>query len=417
MLNILSATLNNGKKTHIQYCRDVSLVDTSLQYFCAVHHKYSIKMKELKTYTSYAGYSEIKVNVPTFTVPSNFETSNEYLKHLVFEEIPLRYGQLLDETIIARVNKELKTIEEVGLSDYFLIVADCVKYARKHGAMIDADISLSSSSIVVYCLGITSIDPIKYGLLFERFFDILNPKILPDIIMNIDSLHKEIVLKYVSDKYGDSNLLQQFKWSDRNIRLFSVIYCTVLNIKKTFGFELDIYSIPLDDNETLKSLFTENVKTQTFNMLLLANTIMEPIYPESIRALALQGERQNYHNIHQVSEYLSETHGFVLFQEQVMWLSQLLAGFTPEESNELRKDLDKRHYNNLQLFMSKFMDQTTKRGYEETAMRNLWDKFNSYHRLSKTIMLGDALLEYRAAYLKVHYTAEYEIGESCTKAI
>lgn len=369
-------------------------------------------MEKLRNYTSCVD-DRISVKVPTFIISSKFKTSNEYLKYLVFKGAHLRYGQILDKAIIARLDNELKTIEEIGLSDYFLIVADCVRYAHEQDAMIDADISLSSGSVVVYCLGITSIDPIKNGLLFERFIGLCyNSTYLPHIIVNIDSFHKEAILKYASDKYGDSNLLQQFKWDDRTIRLFSVIHRTVSNIKKSFGIDLDIYSIPLDDNETLKSLLIENVKNKTFNMLLLTNTINEPIYPELIRATALQGEHKDYHNIPQIADYLNETHGLILFQEQVMWLSQLLAGFTPEESDQLRRNLGKKHYENLKRFRDKFIEQTTKCGYEETAMENLWEKFNSYLRLSKIAMLSYTLLEYRAAYLKIHYPTEYERGES-----
>ncbi len=362
-------------------------------------------MEKLKTHTFYnlINGEEININIPTFNIPSNFESSNEYLKYLAFEGAHLRYGQLLDKIIIERLNRELKIIEEMGLSDYFLIVADYVRYAREQGAMIDADISLSSSSIVVYCLGITSIDPIKYGLLFERYIYAGDNSYLHCIVVNIDFFHKEMVLRYVSDKYGDSNLLQLFKWDEK--WLFSRIHRAVVNIKKSRGIDLDVYAIPLDDRNTLKSLLPDIVKTKTFDMWLFVDTTeYESNYcNQSFFERLRQREFKNYHSIPQIAEYLAETKGFIIFQEQVMWLSQLLAGFTPEESNKLRIALGEKHCEKLNLFKAKFMEQTTKRGYEKTAMENLWNEFNSSIILSKTVMLGSSLLWYRATYLVNYY--------------
>lgn len=355
--------------------------------------------------------NEMDIKVPAFVVPDGFGCAKDYLKHLAYEGAQSHYGQLLNEAIIARLEYELKKIVEMDLADYFLIVADCVRYARRQEAMIDADMSLSSGSLVAYCLGVTTIDPVKYGLLFERFI-CQSSSYLPHIVLNVCSFSKDQVLKYASDKYGDSNLLQQFDLADRTVRGFSIIYCTLLRIKDSKGIDMDIYSIPVDDYDTLKSLFDNSVKNSTFNLLLLANTVNEPLFPEDFRALAFQGDHQNYHSISEISDYLGETNGMIVFQEQIMWLSQLLAGFTPYESDQLRCALGKRSPTLLNVFRNKFISQSVGRGYSKSAMENLWENMNICHRISKTIMLGDAFIEYREKYLEIHYPVEYSKGKA-----
>lgn len=185
--------------------------------------------------------NEMGIKVPAFAVPDGFGCAKDYLECLAYEGAQSHYGQLLCEAIIARLEHELKTIVEMDLADYFLIVADCVRYARRQGAMIDADMSLSSGSLVAYCLGITTIDPVKYGLLFERFICQSSPY-LPYIVLNICSSSKDRILKYAFDKYGDSNLLQQFNFADRSSIEFSIIYHTLLRIKESKRVDMDLFN-------------------------------------------------------------------------------------------------------------------------------------------------------------------------------
>ena len=116
--------------------------------------------------------------LPKYDVPDGF-TSWEYLNKLCYEGLERRYpGD--DPKIRERLEYELSVIKRMGYVDYFLIVWDFIKYARDHGISVGPGRGSAAGSIVSYCLGITSIDPLRYQLLFERF---LNPErvSMPDI--------------------------------------------------------------------------------------------------------------------------------------------------------------------------------------------------------------------------------------------
>ena len=117
-----------------------------------------------------------------------------------------RYGTV-DEELWERLDYELKTINNMGLVDYFLIVWDFIKYAKDHGIMVGPGRGSAAGSIVAYALKITDIDPIKYNLLFERF---LNPERLtmPDIDIDFCFERRQEVIDYVTEKYGKDKVAQ-----------------------------------------------------------------------------------------------------------------------------------------------------------------------------------------------------------------
>ena len=101
---------------------------------------------------------------------------------------------------------ELDVIKKMGFADYFLIVYDYVKYAKKNGILVGPGRGSAAGSLVSYCLGITDVDPIKYDLLFERF---LNPErvTMPDIDIDFDSEKRSLVTDYVMNKYGEKKAI------------------------------------------------------------------------------------------------------------------------------------------------------------------------------------------------------------------
>ena len=118
------------------------------------------------------------LKLPKYPVPENM-TANEYLRKLCYEGFEKRYPNA-DESLKERLEYELSTIEKMGYVDYFLIVWDYINYAKVNDIMVGPGRGSAAGSIVSYCLSITTIDPIKYNLLFERF---LNPErvSMPDI--------------------------------------------------------------------------------------------------------------------------------------------------------------------------------------------------------------------------------------------
>ena len=143
--------------------------------------------------------------LPKYDVPEGF-TSWEYLNHLCREGLKRRYPDQGDE-LSKRLEYELSVIKSMGYVDYFLIVWDFIKYAKDHNIMVGPGRGSAAGSIVAYCLEITSIDPIRYQLLFERF---LNPErvSMPDIDVDFCFERRQEVIDYVVEKYGSDRVVQ-----------------------------------------------------------------------------------------------------------------------------------------------------------------------------------------------------------------
>lgn len=138
--------------------------------------------------------------MPDFPLPDGFDNADDYLKHLTYEGAENRYGTISDE-LRERIDYELGVIKGMGFPGYFLIVQDFLNAAREMNVSVGPGRGSAAGSVVAYCIRITDVDPISYGLLFERF---LNPDriSMPDIDIDFDEDGREDVLKYVVDKYG-----------------------------------------------------------------------------------------------------------------------------------------------------------------------------------------------------------------------
>jgi DNA polymerase-3 subunit alpha len=138
--------------------------------------------------------------MPDFELPEGYTDKNDYLRYLTFMGAAERWGKLTDEQT-ERLEFELDTIAKMGFPGYFLIVQDFLRAAREMGVSVGPGRGSAAGSAVAYCLKITDIDPIKYGLLFERFLN-LDRISMPDIDIDFDEDGREDVLKYVVNKYG-----------------------------------------------------------------------------------------------------------------------------------------------------------------------------------------------------------------------
>ncbi len=143
-----------------------------------------------------------KIYLPTYKLKQEV-SAKDFLHALVFKGLDKRLiGEKVNKQLyIERLNYELKVIDDMGYNDYFLIVWDFVKYARSMKYLVGPGRGSAAASIVSYCLGITSIDSIKYDLVFERF---LNPEriSMPDIDMDLPDDKRDDIIKYVRDFYG-----------------------------------------------------------------------------------------------------------------------------------------------------------------------------------------------------------------------
>jgi DNA polymerase III subunit alpha len=146
-----------------------------------------------------------RILLPKFDTPEGRDAF-EYLVELVEAGAAKRYGTVTPE-LRERLQLELKTIREMGFSDYFLIVADLIAFARRNGVSVGPGRGSSAGSLVAYCLEITDVDPIAYGLLFERM---LNPgrKSMPDMDLDFAVEGRERVINYAREKYGRDRVAQ-----------------------------------------------------------------------------------------------------------------------------------------------------------------------------------------------------------------
>src|SRR5713101_2227483 len=139
-------------------------------------------------------------HLPRYVVPDE-HTLDSYLHELAHDGLRRRYGPSPGDAIEARLAQELAVIEKMGFAGYFLVVWDFIRFARERGIAVGPGRGSSAGSLTAYCLGITSIDPLRYGLLFERF---LNPEriSMPDMDIDFADDRRDEVIRYVVERYG-----------------------------------------------------------------------------------------------------------------------------------------------------------------------------------------------------------------------
>jgi DNA polymerase-3 subunit alpha len=147
-----------------------------------------------------------KLHLPGFPIPKQYNTLDDYLEYLTREGLKRRYTEITPE-LEERFDYEFNIIKQMGYSGYFLIVMDFIHAARERGIPVGPGRGSAAGSLVAYCLRITNIDPIKHGLLFERF---LNPErvSMPDIDIDFCYERRGEVIDYVNEKYGKESVCQ-----------------------------------------------------------------------------------------------------------------------------------------------------------------------------------------------------------------
>ena len=144
--------------------------------------------------------------LPRFPVPDG-HTEESWLRAEVERGMTWRWGSNPTDEQKAQVDYELGVINQMGFPSYFLVVADLVRHARENGIRVGPGRGSAAGCTVSYCLGITELDPLKYGLIFERF---LNPErvSMPDIDMDFDERRRGDMIRYATEKYGEERVAQ-----------------------------------------------------------------------------------------------------------------------------------------------------------------------------------------------------------------
>ena len=187
-----------------------------------------------------------KYLLPEFPLPEGFHDAGAYLTDLARRGLAERYGQVTPQ-LEERLNYELSVITRMGFAGYFLICKDFIDYARSRGIPVGPGRGSAAGSLVSYALGITNVDPIAYGLLFERF---LNPEriSMPDIDIDFSDRGRDEIIRYVIGKYGADSVCQIITFGTmaargvvRDVgRVMGISYAEVDRIAKMIPFELDM---------------------------------------------------------------------------------------------------------------------------------------------------------------------------------
>ncbi|HAX72301.1 MAG TPA: DNA polymerase III subunit alpha [Firmicutes bacterium] len=197
--------------------------------------------------------------LPKFPTADDIE-SQEYLSALCHKGLHKRYGKQLSPTHYHRLEYELSVIQNMGFSDYFLIVWDFIKYAKLQGIYVGCGRGSAAGSLVAYVLGITNVDPIKYDLLFERF---LNPEriSMPDIDIDFQDNRRDEVIQYVQTKYGANCVVQivtfgtfQARSSWRDLARIHEIETTLINKVSSY----------ITSNQSLRSSYEQSSDLSQF---------------------------------------------------------------------------------------------------------------------------------------------------------
>jgi DNA polymerase-3 subunit alpha len=183
--------------------------------------------------------------LPDFEIPPEYGSANDYLRHLTMEGLEGRYPGIPRE-VRERAEYELGIITSMDFTGYFLIVADFINWAKAHGIPVGPGRGSGAASIVAYALKITDINPLQYGLLFERF---LNPEriSMPDFDVDFCYERRGEVIEYVTQKYGKN-------------RVGQIITLGTLKAKAVITDVARVLDIPLSESEMIAKLIPEDPK-------------------------------------------------------------------------------------------------------------------------------------------------------------
>lgn len=145
-----------------------------------------------------------QIHFPNFPIPTQ-ESSVDYFERLAWEGLKKKYGDPLPEHILLRAQHEMRVVKEMGFPEYFLVVSDLVRWAKNNDIRVGWGRGSAAGSVLSYAFDITNLDPIRFGLMFERFL-VEGRKSMPDIDLDFDDRHRDKVIEYARSKYGNDKV-------------------------------------------------------------------------------------------------------------------------------------------------------------------------------------------------------------------
>lgn len=147
-----------------------------------------------------------KTKLPRFDTPDGSE-NRAFFEKLCFDGLKARYGDAPDQALTERLRYEISVIASMGYVNYYLIVWDFIRYAKSVGIPVGPGRGSGAGSLCAYCIGITNVDPIRYGLIFERFLNAERVS-MPDFDIDFSDERRDEIIQYVLDKYGADHVAQ-----------------------------------------------------------------------------------------------------------------------------------------------------------------------------------------------------------------
>ncbi len=389
----------------------------------------------------------------------SIEKPNQVLLEKVLKGAKIIFGQL-DGQVQGRIESELSIIKEKDVAWYFLLIADYVQFANDNNIWIGPGRGSAAGSIVNYCLGITKVDPLAQGLIFERFFNV-DSMGLPDIDLDFELGGREKIITYLKHQYGQANVVEvkneqgvthaaTIAISNNplpeilslnnaldclTIDLLSWNYLTHLksvvnDIEKRTGQVLNLEQINLNDPKAMeifqqgntdgilyfeaKSMqdILQNYEPQNFNDLVVLFALFRPsMFDQVTRLIGLKHGELLKLVPEEIKEIVEESYGLIVYQEQIMKIVHQIASFSYEQADALRKALGKKQHEKIAEFKARFLELGTLNGHAEEVLTQIWEEiliagpnvFNKSHSVCYT------QLAVQLAYVKAYYPALVEV--------
>ncbi len=389
----------------------------------------------------------------------SIENPNQLLLEKVLKGAKRIFGQL-DGQVQGRIESELSIIKEKDVAWYFLLIADYVQFANDNNIWIGPGRGSAAGSIVNYCLGITKVDPLAQGLIFERFFNV-DSMGLPDIDLDFELGGREKIITYLKHQYGQANVVEvkneqgvthaaTIAISNNplpeilslnnaldclTIDLLSWNYLTHLksvvnDIEKRTGQVLNLEQINLNDPKAMeifqqgntdgilyfeaKSMqdILQNYEPQNFNDLVVLFALFRPsMFDQVTRLIDLKHGELLKLVPEEIKEIVEESYGLIVYQEQIMKIVHQIASFSYEQADALRKALGKKQHEKIAEFKARFLELGTLNGHAEEVLTQIWEEiliagpnvFNKSHSVCYT------QLAVQLAYVKAYYPALVEV--------
>ncbi len=399
-------------------------------------------------------------DLPEFPVPDGY-TPDTYLEELArqgldgrLEDMQALGGQPDRDIYAFRLEYELRIIRDMRLSPLFLIVWDYVRYARGRGIPVGPGRGASPSSLVAYALKITGVDPVRHGLIFERF---LNPEAddsFPHLIdLDFGNKGHVEVARYVTEKYGEGlvrlydtvtepedSAPEFFQFGIFKNESLAILHDGLLRANQTRPEHeaITFEDLPLDE-ATYRIIRSD--KIQLHNIWELDHQKEERWMQQAWIAMRLEPERfedivaglslcceapyisdvasdyinrkkstESVSHPHRLCEkYLEETYGVMIYQEQLMHIANAVAGFTMGQADNFRKALAKKKQNEIELYHELFLKGATSHsGLEQTEAEELFNYLENVagYLSNKSHAVAQALLFYQVAYMMAHFEKE-----------